>query len=65
MSDEPMPPDPLGAMIAEIDQIIANSKEIARMNKGLFDSYLEAGFTEKQALYLTGCMTTGKPGDAP
>jgi hypothetical protein len=69
MKDEPrqddVPEDPLPRMIVEIDQIIANSREIARMNKGLYDSYIEAGFNKCQALYLVGCMTTGKPGESP
>jgi len=51
MSDE-APIDPLATMIAELDQFLANMGQLARLQKGMFDEYVEAGFSEKQALYL-------------
>jgi hypothetical protein len=52
MPDEEHPVDPFHKLLADIDQAIAVSGELARYQKGLYDAYIEAGFTEKQALYM-------------
>lgn len=48
--------DPLAALIAEIDQWARNASHIARAQKAHFDALIEAGFTEAQALHLTGAF---------
>ena len=53
--------DPLPAIIAELDQALAMAGQGARVAKGLFDAYVEEGFTEKQALYLVACTMNGGP----
>jgi hypothetical protein len=52
MTDENAPVDPLPKLLAEIDQALAISGELARYQRGLYEQYVEAGFTEKQALYM-------------
>lgn len=32
-------------------------KEAARVMKGLYDSFIEAGFTMQESLYLIACLT--------
>lgn len=50
MSDQD---DPLVALRAGIDQAIASAAEPARLLRGNFEAFREAGFTEEQALALT------------
>lgn len=67
MPDEPQDGthDPLPAMIANLDQVIATAPHLARVARGLFDAFTGAGFAEKQALYLTASHLISTPGSAP
>ena len=47
------PEDKLPALIAEIDQAIANADHVARWGRGLYEAFIAEGFTEAQALRLT------------
>ena len=51
MSEEPH--DTLPELIAEIDQALMNTKHMARWARGLYDAFIEQGFTPDQALALT------------
>jgi hypothetical protein len=59
------PADPLIALQAEIDQMLALAPELARVARGAFDAYQGEGFTANQALYLTAAQLHSSPGDAP
>jgi len=65
VADEHRPDDPLPAIRAELDQLIAMSPEIARVARGIFDSFSDEGFDGSQALYLTAVQLQGKPGTPP
>jgi hypothetical protein len=52
MSNDENPIDRLPGLLADIDQALAMVGEMARYQKGLYEGYVEAGFTDKQALYL-------------
>jgi hypothetical protein len=52
MEHDETPFDRLPSLLAEIDQALAMASELARYQKGLYDGYIEAGFTERQALYM-------------
>jgi hypothetical protein len=52
MTDE-TPADPLPKLLADIDQALVMLKERARYERGAFEAYVDAGFTDAQALYLT------------
>lgn len=56
------PDDPLPAMRAEIDQMIAMAPEWARTVRAWFDSLKGQGFDDKQALYMTAAQLTSNPG---
>jgi hypothetical protein len=57
--------DPLPALQAEIDQMIALAPELARAAQGIFSAYRSEGFTANQALYLTAAQLHTSPGNAP
>jgi hypothetical protein len=50
---EDKPFDPLPGFLAEMDQMLKIVPQLARYAKGLFDAFVEQGFTEEQALRLT------------
>lgn len=58
------PDDPLPAIRAEVDQLLANAPLYAEAIKGLYNTYTDQGFTEKQALYLAVTHVKG-PGPPP
>lgn len=39
--------------------------DLAVTGHEIYASYIRAGFSEKQAIYLVGCMATGNPGNPP
>jgi hypothetical protein len=47
-----------------VNPLTALSEAAAQLHE-LFHAYLEAGFTEKQALYLTACIACGGPKEQP
>ena len=59
------PEDPLPALIAALDQVLAMAPQLARVARGTFEAFTEAGFTESQALYLTAVQLQSDPGTAP
>lgn len=59
------PADPLPAIRAEIDQMVALAPELALAAFGAFSAYQAEGFTANQALYLTASQLHQSPGDAP
>lgn len=63
--DDEMPPDPIAALIANIDQVQATMPHIARMARIHFDAYINEGFNERQALYLAATQLLQNPGTAP
>ena len=46
---EPDPPDPVPAMMAHTDQLLALLPHQARLAAGIYEAYLNAGFDEEQA----------------
>lgn len=57
------PPKPV--FDADFVGALAEFLEGARMQKAVYDAYLEAGFTEKQALYLIGQLVrSGRDAEA-
>lgn len=61
----PNPDDPLPALRAELDQVLAMAPELARMARGYFDAFKGEAFADAQALYLTAVQLKGTPGTAP
>jgi hypothetical protein len=59
------PDDPLPALIAMIDQLVATAPQIARAARGLFDAFEAEGFGASQALYLTVTQLKDVPGPPP
>ena len=49
MPIEPEPPDPVPAMMAHTDQLLALLPHQARLAMGIFNAYLDAGFDDEQA----------------
>jgi hypothetical protein len=57
--------DQLAVLRAEIDQMAALAPELARVAHAWFDAFKEAGFDDKQALYLAASQVLQNPGTAP
>lgn len=57
--------DPLVQRRAAIDQALAEAGELARVFKGVFESFKEEGFTDSQALYLTAIQFKESPLSPP
>jgi hypothetical protein len=47
------PEDPMPGVLADIDQAIAMMPLLAQYARGVFEAFLEAGFSEAQAMTLT------------
>lgn len=47
------------------DQLVASMPQLSRIAKAWYDAYMERGFTDSQALYLTATQLTSSPGKAP
>jgi hypothetical protein len=43
------------------DELMTELAQLAHQIHEAFTAYLEAGFTEAQALYLTACIACGGP----
>ncbi len=63
--DQPPDVDPLAARTAEIDQIVADSPNIACLARGSFDAFVGQGFTPQQGLWLTAARLGWIPGATP
>lgn len=59
------PDDPLPALRAQLDQAVAHAPALAEAARSVFTSFTAAGFTDRQALYLTAVQLHGTPGTAP
>ncbi|QEC47045.1 hypothetical protein FSW04_05225 [Baekduia soli] len=59
------PDDPLPALVASIDQLVALAPHAARAARGLFDAFRAEQFSDSQALYLTAASTQDNPLEAP
>lgn len=59
------PEDPLPALQAAIDQMVANAPLLAGAAWGVFQAFAAEGFTESQAIYLTAVQLKDSPGKAP
>lgn len=60
---EPEPDDPLPGLIAEVDQALRTVPMLAAAAWTMYESFTEAGFEPRQALYLTACqLHAGGPG---
>lgn len=59
------PEDPLPALRAEIDQMLAMAPELTRTYRSYFEAFTDKGFSESQALYLTAAQVLQNPGKAP
>ena len=57
--------DPLPALRAQLDQLIATAPEIARVALGFHEAFVTEGFSDRQALYLTAAQLLQSPGTAP
>lgn len=64
-NEEFSPEDPLPALRAGLDQVIAMAPELARTAHGLFKAFVEQGFSKGQALYLVAVQLTDDPGTPP
>lgn len=57
--------DPLPALKAGIDQMMAMAPETARVIRGYYDVFLGEGFTEPQALWLAMAQLKDTLGEPP
>lgn len=57
--------DPLPQIRADIDQAIATIPELVPLAKAWYDGFVDQGFSDRQALYLTACQMHSSPGNAP
>lgn len=58
-----LPDDSLPGLIASIDQLVALAPQMARAGRGLFDAYLDEGFSEAQA--MAAAQLIQDPGSPP